>query len=70
MSRLGQYFLLGGMLVVFQTKAVRQIFQSSSFLYTALGAIVLLWIGAAVVSVSAQKRKKRQEERQDDKSLW
>ena len=70
MSRLGQYFLLGGMLVVFQTKAVRQIFQSSSFLYTALGAIVLLWIVAAVVSVSAQKRKKRQEERQDDKSLW
>lgn len=70
MSRLAQYFILGGVLVLFQTKAVRQIFQSSSFLYTVLGAIVFLWIIAAVVSVSAQRRQKRQKEKEDDRSLW
>lgn len=69
-SKLQQYIILGGVLVLFQTDGVRRIFQSASFLHTVLGAIGILLITAVVVSVSAEKRKKKRKEKEDDESSW
>lgn len=65
MSKLKQYLIFGGILFLFQTDIVKKIFQSSSFLHTVLGAIGLLLITAVIVSVSVEKRRKKQRGKED-----
>ena len=68
MSKWQQYIVLGGILFIFQTKGVRQIFQSSSFLYTVCGTIAVILVVAVIASVCTEKRKEKQKE-EDDMSL-
>lgn len=67
MSKWKQYLFLGGGLFLFQSDFIKRIFQSESFLYTVLGAIVFLLITAVIITVPVEKRRKKQ--RDDDLSL-
>lgn len=70
MSKLKQYFLLGGIIFLIQWSPVRQMLQSSTFLNVVWGIIGFLLIVAVIVTWPGIKKKlkerKKHSFREDD----